>query len=434
MQINRVVRPFLDLLPYRVDQALIGRGLRRIRTLRRRAARIYPRTEAPGQPGKLFVDLSVISKHDAGTGIQRVVRSLATSLVDEARAEGWDLQFVAATRKRPYHRISWPETITPSHFDAIEARSGDVFVGLDYSLDTVRRHRGQLSRFRQTGGELWFLVHDLLPLEHPEWFGRNTVIRYKAWLDVLAGLAHGFLCNSHQTQTELREVLSRDYGLAENYVTAILPMGHRISSRLQNQENDGPAVDPVRRPETCDPFFLTVGTLEPRKGHDDIIAAFDTLWQAGMQEALVLVGRMGWQVDNLRDRILTHPLFGTKLFWFDDVDDPELERMYAVCLGSIIASHAEGFGLPLIEALGYGRPVLARDLPVFRPHAQYGTCYFPANADVSILAQHISQWAENVRAGRVVVTSPSTSWDQSAKDIIAAITLGKVTKGLEGKA
>ena len=413
------LRPFLDLLPYRLDQALVGRNLNRLRIAvsRARSAPKPPLSTptATLSQRRLFVDVSVISKHDAGTGIQRVVRSLALNLINEAKVQKWDLRFVAATRRRAYHEVSWLQCSSLS-FEPIEARAGDVFVGLDYALDGVRHHSRQLARFRNNGGRLWFLVHDLLPLEKPEWFSRNTVIRYKAWLRIMAGIADGFLCNSSQTETELRAALEREYGLTEGYSTKVLPMGYCIA--------EAPVATTVapRLPDVQVPYFLMVGTLEPRKGHADILDAFDALWGEGMKEALVLVGRRGWQVDCLRERIVGHPLNGTKLFWFDDVEDAELAEFYAASQGAIIASHAEGFGLPLIEALGYGKPVLARDIPVFRQHEAYGVRYFPVDADPSTLARSIRHWSAQVQEGAVEVSGPETSWGHSARELLQALS------------
>jgi len=62
--------------------------------------------------------------------------------------------------------------------------------------------------------------------------------------------------------------------------------------------------------DTSIPFSLMVGTLEPRKGHADILAAFSELWRQGAENRLVLVGRMGWQIEDLRDAIRMHPEYG----------------------------------------------------------------------------------------------------------------------------
>ncbi|PZQ49973.1 MAG: glycosyltransferase family 1 protein [Novosphingobium pentaromativorans] len=410
------LQPFLDLLPSRLEQAF---GHRTTRSLRVRWRRWYTRVSRPAaslQRPRLFIDLAVISKHDAGTGIQRVVRAIALAVID-VKAMEWDIHFVAATRRRRYHLISWPDPEPVPRFEILRARPGDVFLGLDYSLDAVRRHRRQLAAFRRDGGQLWFLVHDLLPLEKPEWFSRNTVIRYRAWLGILADMADGFLCNSQQTDLDLRRNLEQEFGLRHGYVSRVLPMGHDIAESAIRQHE---ATQPLRIGKGP-AFFLMVGTLEPRKGHADILAAFDRLWRAGSPERLVLVGRMGWQVDDLRQTILEHPERGQRLFWFDDVDDSELYKLYEKCNGSIIASFGEGFGLPVIESLGHGKPVLARDLPVFRPHAGAGVQYFPVDADNETLEDCLRRWIANVAAGQIIVQRPDTCWRNSALVLLDAL-------------
>jgi glycosyltransferase involved in cell wall biosynthesis len=169
------------------------------------------------------------------------------------------------------------------------------------------------------------------------------------------------------------------------------------------------------------PFSLMVGTLEPRKGHADVLAAFDELWRQGMDHRLVLVGRMGWQTEALRDTIRNHPEHGDKLQWFDDVGDLELEQIYQACEGVIIASHAEGFGLPLIEALGHLKPVLARDLPIFRIHEERGARYFPAAGNAALIGACIGDWVADMREGRITVTAPEADWRKSAEVILAVL-------------
>lgn len=427
------MRTFFELLPHRIEQALSGRAISAARTrLGRKATAPSPRSRTlceamPDGRRRLYVDVAVISDHDAGTGIQRVVRALAlaVALAPPDRNAQWDVRFVSARRKRRYHHIAWPDRSIPVAPEEMRARPGDVFVGLDYSLDAVRRHRGQLARFRREGGSLWFLLHDLLPLNRPEWFSRNTVIRYRAWLGILARIAEGFLCNSPQTEVELKQALADFYGLTEGYRTQVLPMGHAIIDESADGRADGAtgiaASRPIPRFDTSAPFALMVGTLEPRKGHGDVLAAFDALWRQGREDRLVLVGRLGWRVDALHDLILAHPELGGRLLWFDDVEDAELLDIYAACTGVVIASHGEGFGLPLIEALARGKPVLARDLPVFRMHESMGVHFFPTKATAGDLAEAAHAWLDAAAAGEIAVTPPSGSWREAADLMLQAI-------------
>lgn len=412
------MKPFWDLLPCRIEQAVTPGPVRKLRAQRQRS-RLSSRSVRPlAGARRLFVDLAVISRHDAGTGIQRVVRAIARTLIEEDPGE-WNICFVAANRRRPYHVIAWPDASKIVSPVEMSAKPGDVFLGLDFSLDTVRRYRDQLTRFQRAGGRLWFLVCDLLPIERPEWFSPNNVLRYKAWLDTIAGLAEGFLCISGQTEGDLRRVLATRYGLQGGYRTSVVPMGHDIRESLL--EPALAACDTPMRFDVGFPFSLMVGTLEPRKGHADILAAFSELWRQGADDRLLLVGRMGWAVEGLREAIRNHPEHGDKLLWFDDVDDLELERIYRACQGVIIASHAEGFGLPLIEALGHDKPVLARDMPIFRIHERLGVHYFPADGSATQIGACIRQWAEHVQGDRVQVIRPSTSWKLSAQSLLAAI-------------
>lgn len=401
----------------------MGRTLRRLRVKQQR--KIHLRCIGPGteKQGRLFVDVAVISRHDAGTGIQRVVRALALALIEEASAD-WDIRFVAADRRRAYHVISWPELGAIIDPAAIEGRPGDVFLGLDFSLDTIRFHRRQLARFRRNGGTLWFLIFDLLPANRPEWFSPNSVVRFNTWLEILAGMADGFLCISRQTEGDLNGVLSHRYGLSAGYDTTVVPMGYAIKESMLRVAAINAAV-PMRF-DASRPFSLMVGTLEPRKGHADILAGFSELWRqgtdnVGAEHRLVLVGRLGWHTEDLRHAIRMHPEYGRNLMWFDDVEDLELERLYQACQGVIIGSHAEGFGLPLIEALGHNKPVLARDLPIFRTHEDMGVRYFPVSADAQTLGRSIREWAEDVQAGRITVIRPSAGWKDAAAAVLSAI-------------
>jgi len=411
-------KAFWDLLPCRIEQAATSGPVRKLRARWQRSKLPSLSNRSPSGSKRLFIDLAVISRHDAGTGIQRVVRALARSL-NEENADQWDICFVAADRRRSYHIIDWPNVTKVDPTVEMSAKPGDMFLGLDFSLDTVRRYRGQLARFQRKGGRLWFLVCDLLPVERREWFSPNNVLRYKAWLDTIVGLAEGFLCISDQTEDDLRRVLAERYGLRGGYGTSVVPMGHDIREALL-----APALavdDGSMRFDVESPFSLMVGTLEPRKGHSDILAAFSELWRRGADDRLVLVGRMGWAVHELRDAIRSHPEHGNKLFWFDDVDDLELQRIYQACQGVIIASYAEGFGLPLIEALGHDKPVLARDLPIFRNHEQLGVYYFPADGSKAQISACIQQWISHVQKNQVRVTRPSASWKLSAHSVLAAI-------------
>ena len=140
------------------------------------------------------------------------------------------------------------------------------------------------------------------------------------------------------------------------------------------------------------PSFLTVGTIEPRKGHAQVLAAFERLWDSGHDLRLVIVGRPGWLVEELLEKLRHHPKLGSLLFWLEDVSDADLERIYGACSCLIAASEGEGFGLPLIEAAQHKLPILARDIPVFREIAGAACRASSKDRTPEALAEAVTEW------------------------------------------
>jgi glycosyltransferase involved in cell wall biosynthesis len=163
------------------------------------------------------------------------------------------------------------------------------------------------------------------------------------------------------------------------------------------------------------PSFLTVGTLEPRKGHRQTLAAFELLWAQKIDVNLVFVGKKGWMVDDLAALINNHAELGKRLFWLDGISDEYLGHIYAASTCLLSASEGEGFGLPLIEAAKQHIPVLVRDLPVFREVAGSHAFYFEGLAPQD-LADGVLQWLalhQNAKAPDSKAI-PVLTWRQSA--------------------
>jgi glycosyltransferase involved in cell wall biosynthesis len=141
------------------------------------------------------------------------------------------------------------------------------------------------------------------------------------------------------------------------------------------------------------PAFLMVGTVEPRKGHLQVLRAFEHLWASGREATLVIVGKRGWMVDELCHRMETHDQLGRSLFWLSKASDELLEQLYARCTCLIAGSEGEGFGLPIIEAGQRGLPVIARDIPVFREVAGDHAFFFNQTHPDG-LAREIDAWLD----------------------------------------
>jgi glycosyltransferase involved in cell wall biosynthesis len=137
---------------------------------------------------------------------------------------------------------------------------------------------------------------------------------------------------------------------------------------------------------------------------------------------LVIVGKQGWLVDAMVDRLQQHPEKARKLFWLQGISDEMLDWLYQNSTALIAASFAEGYGLPLIEAARHGCPVLARDIPVFREVAGDFAEYFDPNSS-SDLCAIIDDFSVTRRLpnARPVADWKWISWKESAQQLFDAV-------------
>ena len=368
---------------------------------------------------RLLLDVSIISRHDAGTGIQRVVREIMLTLLEHP-PQGLEIQLVGETRKRGYCFLDWDGAASkPRLLDTVQPDAESSFIGLDLSLDAIVRHHAQLSRWRAHGVSVHFLVYDLLPVNHPGWFPPQLVKRFHRWCTELVLLADSLPTISRAVERDIQYWLLNSYGVKPQQLpTVVLPMGADFRP-AQPERGVSPEIAEFFSRSAQSWVILMVGTIEPRKGHAQVLDAFEVLWQQRCDLTLVIVGRPGWHTEALQARIRGHREKGQHLFWFDDASDLALQQLYQACHGVIIASFAEGFGLSLIEALSYGKPVLARDLSVFRERAQANVQYFSARYGQE-LAIAIFQWVEHIKnTGMAEIFSPTqSSWRDTAATLV----------------
>lgn len=366
---------------------------------------------------QLLVDVSIICRHDAGTGIQRVVRCVLNELLLHPPA-GYRVRLIMATRKRAY-RYS-PNCTLGEITEKIAVAPGDIFLGLDLSTHAIARHYPQLARWKAQGVSMQFFVYDLLPLNHPQWFQKKPMLAFRRWMKTVAVLSNSIISISEVVKRDIHEWLG-SYGISSKDLPVhVIPLGYDFASQPHSQgipsEFEQMLLQLGQRKTA-----LMVGTLEPRKGHAQVLDAFEHLWNAGKEYNFIIVGRQGWKTEALQKRLDEHPERNRHLFWFDDASDEMLLALYRHCDGVIIASLAEGFGIPLVEALGQGKPVLARDLTVFREQACPGIEYFSAHEGKS-LADTIDHWLPRARNIEISLKqTPIFSWKDTALAIIKIV-------------
>lgn len=380
----------------------------------------------PGGPRHLLVDVSEIYRHDARTGIQRVVRAFWAQICAMA-SDDFVVVPVFANKRRGYcyapadflKNDQPPPTASP----LVAPGAGDVFLGLDLCVRALPRHKRQIDAWKAAGMTIHIMVYDLLPVSGMGWFPAKLERRFRHWLDFVATRSDQALCISRHVADELRAWLIQNHpGHADRVQVHCVPLGGDIAQSLPTSglpvDIEGIVHDMHERPT-----ILMVGTIEPRKGYDQALDAFELLWRDHPDTApnLFIVGRPGWMTTALQKRIRGHAQAGRHLRWFSDASDEMVDRLYRESTGVLVASRAEGFGLPVAEGLGYGKPVLARDLQVFREFEYAGLQYFDA-PDAAGLASEIIALIDKSLSGTSFAQITVPTW--SACTAILLHTLG----------
>jgi glycosyltransferase involved in cell wall biosynthesis len=306
---------------------------------------------------------------------------------------------------------------------AIEARAGDVFLGLDLQPHVVAARRDDYRTLRAHGVAVHFVVYDLLPIVLPSAFPHGAAEHHSEWLDVVAA-SDGALCISQAVATELQHwLVQRKVERARPLQVETFKLGADIAASVPTtgMPDDASAVIQQLR---AAPSFLMVGTLEPRKAHGQVLAAFELLWEAGCKAQLVIVGKQGWLVDTLAKRLRGHPELGQQLFWLESISDQYLHEVFGACAALVAASHGEGFGLPLIEAAQQGLPIIARNIPVFVEVAGEHAFYFDGS-EPGDLAQALQQWLRLHGEGKAPGSQalPWSTWSQSTASLVSKLHL-----------
>jgi glycosyltransferase involved in cell wall biosynthesis len=392
-------------------------------------ARLVARVQPTAPLGRqLLVDISELIVRDGRSGIQRVVRAVLTRLLTQPPA-GYRVEPVYADGSGAYRyaraftcRLLDVDTI-PLADEAMEAWEGDVFLGLDLAPHIVPGMVEYFETLRRQGVEVHFVLYDLLPALQPQWFPVELAAHLQRWYAAIGQVSDRVIAISRAVADEYREWLdAHQPQRSEPLAIGYFHLGADIGSSLPTGGIDASVAKAIDALADGGPAFLLVGTVEPRKGQDQALAAFVRLWEQGSNATLIIVGKRGWRIEELAARLASHPEAARRLFWFEGVSDEALEAIYRRATMLLAASWGEGFGLPLVEAAQRGLPILARDLPVFREVAGEGALYFRADS-VDELAAALGDAMARWRSGSLPDPQTVTpiSWAESTDQLLAAI-------------
>lgn len=197
------------------------------------------------------------------------------------------------------------------------------------------------ARTRGLAERIFLFVHDVLLWTHPELFTPGfgvNLFNYMRCLRAIPNLAF----NSNQTRFETLERVLRD-GRTPG---PVCPLG------AESLGTAAPRFDPLNQ------RFTVVGTVEPRKNHRAVLDAFDQLWSQGVHVELTFAGKLGWAREDNRQRILRLKDAEPCFHFLDSLGDAQLVETIRGSRATIYPALYEGYGLPPVESLALGVPVI----------------------------------------------------------------------------
>ncbi len=202
-----------------------------------------------------------------------------------------------------------------------------------------------------------FLVHDLIPVRYPEFCRPGEAKRHELRLKNMLRLGAGLIANSDSTLAELNDFAAEHHLPVPPSIVA--PLAPAIPSL-------GPIGDRLLASDK--PYFVVLGTIEPRKNHLMLLHAWQRLVQShrGNTPHLVVIGQIGWEAENVEDLLQRSRVLQGHITVLRQCSDASLRTWLHHARALLFPSFAEGYGMPVVEALAAGLPVLASDLPVLR--------------------------------------------------------------------
>ena len=270
-----------------------------------------------------------------------------------------------------------------------------------------------------TRGRLVVTAHDLMYLHHPQFLDPRWVARLQEGTTDLANRANYWICVSEHTRNDL----VKHYGVPHGRTCVVY---HGIDESFRNAGEDATSVQRVRAKFnlTERPYFLFLGSVEPKKNLPMLLRSFGKALEAGLEADLAVAGRAGWQAQEVREVAESLPILRDRLHFLGFVDQADLPPLLGGAKAMVTPSRYEGFGMPLIEAMAAGTVVLSSDRGAL-PEVGADAAKFFSPDDVDALAELLqvidgdAALCENLRS-RGFERAADFSWQQCAQQTLAA--------------
>jgi len=376
---------------------------------------------------KIYIDVTNIPELKQYTGISRVVSEIIIRLVKE----NTDIVPVAWSSPDHAYRVInsaalaenminvtgdsagcyTGELLTPDRFE-----KDSVFFEPNSAWHTFPNRSWLLPVLKNRNIRIVVLIHDIIPVRSPQFMSSVTLLRFMEFLTAHMACADDIVVTTHTVEKDVKQLFS-ELGMKEKPVH-VIGLGADFTSG--SRVSGGKADEKLLKKFEGRKFLLTVGSVEPRKNHKVVAEAYEKKI-ASLDTDVVFVGRIGWGVEELTDRIRADRRYNNGIYILSDVNDATLAELYRMAWMVVFPSYTEGYGLPTIEAMINGIPALCSDLPVMREVGGDFCDYFPAD-DSTALAEIVESYVNSeekyqAKKKRLAEEYNPPRWDDTVKSL-----------------
>lgn len=252
------------------------------------------------------------------------------------------------------------------------------------------------------------LVHDMIPMDTPEFQTEQSVRQFEARMRAVAATADWVIASTMVAEGRIRHWFGQ-WGRTPDCFTAHLGIS--------------PLPRRTKNPLGTAPYFVALGTIEPRKNHQLLLDAWHLMEEAD-RPLLHIVGTRGWKNENVLKHLDTSPLMGRCIFEHGALPDDRTRQLLLGATALVFPSLAEGFGLPVLEALQMNVPVIATRLPTIEELVGDAVLYIDSQ-DAKVWATTITQIANSSRTANQPEVQPRVNipcWEDHFRRVLSRVS------------
>lgn len=290
---------------------------------------------------------------------------------------------------------------------------------LQYKIDVFVGTRHYLPPFNKNKIKYLGIVHDLIPLYMPELFTKGHKLRFKVFTDICRHQAHEIVAVSEATKRDVIKYMKFDESKIHVVYEAANPL-------FNTERNENSIKETMDRYKIDSNYILCLSTVEPRKNMLRTIQAYEKcILNNKLPYKLVIVGGSGWNNGEIYDYVQSHEKLKPHVIFTGYVSYEDVKNIYANASLFIYASLCEGFGLPILEAMQSGIPVITSNTSSM-PEVAGDACVLVDPYNINQLEEAISDILSSTEKQKElrekgIEQAKKFSWEKCAAEILKII-------------